>query len=303
MTGDQVPIPHLRSPRLAAGLVTAVLLVGMAWALPGLAEGTAQTATATAPTAQTTLTKLVVKGRAPMTGYARSKYGAAWSDINRNGCDTRNDLLRRDLTGETFKAGTRYCVVMTGLLKDPYTAKRLAFRKSAASAVQIDHVVALADSWQKGAQKWPAAKRLVFANDPLNLLAVDGPTNQKKGAGDAATWLPPNKAYRCAYVARQIAVKAKYGAWVTSAEKAAMGRVLLGCPSYPLPRGGAPLPTTAPIPAVVVGNPGDTKNCGDFSTWAAANTWYQTYVRAYGDVANLDADDDGIVCESLPGAP
>jgi hypothetical protein len=95
--------------------------------------------------------------------------------------------------------------------------------------VQIDHVVPLADAWQKGAQQWSPAKRIDFANDPLNLLAVDGPTNQAKSDGDAATWLPPNKAYRCAYVTRQVAVKARYGVWVTQAEHDAIARILSRC--------------------------------------------------------------------------
>jgi hypothetical protein len=105
--------------------------------------------------------------------------------------------------------------------------------------VQIDHVVALSDAWQKGAQQWPQARRTAFANDPLNLLAVDGPTNLRKGSGDAATWLPPRTAIRCAYVARQIAVKQRYGLAVTTAERDAMVRVLTSCPAQPLPKAGA----------------------------------------------------------------
>jgi hypothetical protein len=101
--------------------------------------------------------------------------------------------------------------------------------------VQIDHVVALSDAWQKGAQQLSAETRRAFANDSLNLLAVDGATNQGKGDGDAATWLPPNKPYRCSYAARQVAVKAKYGLWVTSPERDALGRILATCPSQRLP--------------------------------------------------------------------
>ena len=106
--------------------------------------------------------------------------------------------------------------------------------------MQIDHVVALSDAWQKGAQQWTPARRLAFANDPLNLLAVDGALNAQKCDGDAATWLPPAKGFRCAYVARQVAVKAKYGAWVTQAEHDAIARVLAACPAEPLPTGDHP---------------------------------------------------------------
>jgi hypothetical protein len=146
-----------------------------------------------------------------MTGYARTKFGQAWADTDRNGCDTRNDVLRRDLRSYAVEAGTRGCLVLRGTLRDTYTTKTISFVRGPQSArVQVDHVVALADAWAKGAQQWPAGKRVAFANDGLNLLAVDGPTNQRKGAGDAATWLPPAKGYRCAYVARQVSVKRRY---------------------------------------------------------------------------------------------
>ncbi|WP_226899219.1 HNH endonuclease family protein [Nonomuraea phyllanthi] len=177
------------------------------------------------------LADLAVKGRAPKTGYDRDKFGPAWSDVDHNGCDTRNDILKRDLEDETFKAGTHDCIVLTGTLHDPYGGKTIHFERGqdTSTKVQIDHLVPLSDAWQKGAQKWSADKRKEFANDPLNLLAVDGPLNGQKSDADAATWLPPRKAYRCAYIARQIDVKAKYEVWVTSAEKDAMESILDGC--------------------------------------------------------------------------
>ncbi|MFF5211859.1 HNH endonuclease family protein [Streptosporangium sp. NPDC000396] len=177
------------------------------------------------------LDRLQVKGRAPMTGFDRERFGPAWSDVDHNGCDTRNDILRRDLKDETFKRGTKDCIVLSGTLDDPYSGRIIKFERGqkTSMAVQIDHVVALADAWQKGAQQWPEGKRKELANDPLNLLAVDGPLNSQKGAGDAATWLPPRRTYRCAYVSRQIDVKVKYGLWVTSAEKDAMRTVLASC--------------------------------------------------------------------------
>lgn len=190
------------------------------------------------------LETIPVKGRAPRTGYEREQFGQRWADTDRNGCDTRNDILGRDLTGEKFKPGTRDCLVLTGLLDDPYTGRAIPFTRQDASAVQIDHVVALSDAWQKGAQAWPPAQRLAFANDPLNLLAVDGPTNARKSDGDAATWLPPHKAFRCPMVARQVAVKAKYGLWVVPPERDAMARVLRQCPGEPVPSSDAP--TSAP---------------------------------------------------------
>ena len=186
------------------------------------------------PGARTALAALEVKGRAPRTGYARDVFGPAWSDDvevdgGHNGCDTRNDLLARALTGVRLKPGTGGCVVLSGSLTDPYTGRHLEFRRGA-STVDIDHVVALGDAWQKGAQQWTPQKRREFANDPANLLAVSASANRSKGDADAATWLPPLRAARCDYAIRQIEVKARYRLWVTQAERAALSRVLDRCP-------------------------------------------------------------------------
>jgi hypothetical protein len=174
---------------------------------------------------------LAVKGRAPNTGYSREAFGQAWLDVDRNGCDTRNDILRRDLADVVFTEGST-CKVTGGHFQEPYTGHVVEFRRGAetSSAVQIDHVVALGDAWQKGAQGLTPKERQSLANDPLNLIAADGQANQQKSAGDAATWLPKNSAIRCHYVARQISVKAAYGLWVTAAEKDAMKQVLASCP-------------------------------------------------------------------------
>lgn len=186
--------------------------------------------------ASAALARLPVKGRAAKTGYARSAFGASWTDDvdvagGHNGCDTRNDVLRRDLTAIRVKPGTHGCVVLSGALADPYTGRTLAFvrGRSTSSQVQIDHVVALGDAWVTGAQQLSADRRVALANDPLELLAVDGRANSAKRDADAASWLPPNKAFRCAYVARQVAVKARYGLWVTPAERAVISRVLGTC--------------------------------------------------------------------------
>lgn len=182
------------------------------------------------------LEALTVKGKAPMTGYDRSQFGPAWKDVDRNGCDTRNDILRRDLKGVSFKPGTRGCVVASGTLDDPYTGKQIAFvRGPQSSKVQIDHVVALGNVWVSGGQKLSPDQKAAIANDPLNLLAVDGPDNMQKSDRDASGWLPKNKDFRCSYVARQIAVKGKYGLSVTPAEKQAMVRVLGACPGQGVP--------------------------------------------------------------------
>lgn len=184
--------------------------------------------------AMAVLMELEVKGRAPKTGYTRSQFGDGWSKVA--GCDTRNLILHRDLTNTVVNS---QCQVVNGTLQDPYTNQTIEFRRGSASsqAVQIDHVVALSDAWQKGAQQLTYEQRVELANDPLELLAVDGPANQQKSDGDAATWLPSNRLFRCQYVARQIAVKRKYTLWVTEAEKTAMLKILGTCPGQLLPVG------------------------------------------------------------------
>jgi len=194
---------------------------------------TSQVESASTELAATVLTELDMKGRAPKTGYAREQFGAGWAEVDT--CDMRQFILARDLESEVLDDDG--CTVLSGVLNDPYTGKIIQFQRGSGTSakVQIDHVVALSDAWQKGAQNLDVSERTEFANDPLNLLAVDGPTNQKKSDSDAASWLPPNKEYRCRYVARQIAVKKKYKLWVTPAEFDTMKQVLSTCPDQRLP--------------------------------------------------------------------
>lgn len=177
-----------------------------------------------------TLETLPVKGKAPKTGYARSQFGSGWATTN--GCDARNIILHRDLVDPVLSES---CTVLSGTLHDSYTGETIVFTKANSSKVQIDHVVALSNAWQTGAQQLTKAQRKQLANDPLELIAVQGEANQQKSDGDAATWLPSNKSFRCEYIARQIAVKQKYSLWVVAAEKEAMKTVLSSCPDQALP--------------------------------------------------------------------
>ncbi len=250
-----------------------------------------------------------MKGRAPKTGYTRAQFGPAWADVDRNGCDTRNDILNRDLVGVTWRVGTHDCVVIAGTLHDPYTATSIVFEKAHATKVQIDHVVALGDAWQTGAQGWSDITRERFANDPLNLLAVDGSANESKSDSDAASWLPPNTAFRCAYVARQITVKATYQLWVTGAEHDAMASVLSGCPGQPAATAagpgapvGSPSPQTAapaPAPAAAVPRPVAAPSDVSYANCTAVRAAGAAPIRLGqpGYSRKLDRDGDGIACE------
>ena len=257
-----------------------------------LDDAAADQAIATAPpgSALAALADVEVRGRAPRTGYERDRFGDGWVDTDRNGCDTRNDVLARDLTGERFRSGSD-CVVVSGTLEDPYSGRTIEFRRGEETSddVQIDHVVALSDAWQKGAQGWDADRRTTFANDPLNLLAVDGPLNMQKGDGDAATWLPPNTAYRCAYVARQVAVKTGYRLWATRAERNAAATVLAGCPAEPLP-GDPATEASATRPA-----PAGTTYADCEAVRAAGAAPIRRGEPGWSDA--IDGDGDGVGCE------
>lgn len=211
-----------------ATVVAAVIVSALLASLPAAADSPADALAA--------LDSLAVKGRAPKTGYDRDLFGERWTDdvtveYGRNGCDTRNDILRRDLVDVVIKPGSNDCAVLSGILNDPYTGTSVEFRRGPGSSaeVQIDHVVALSDAWQTGAQEWDDFTRRNFANDPIELQTTLGWVNQEKGDGDAATWLPPNTSYRCAYATRIVDIKAAYRLWVTPAERDALARVLAGC--------------------------------------------------------------------------
>lgn len=222
-----------RIRRLLTVLLTTVVVGVIITVAPGYwQQPEPSTTTPASGAAVDMLATLETKGRAPKTDYKRTQFGDGWK--TQDGCDMRNIILHRDLTSVVIGDD---CKVMSGTLNDPYTATIIEFKRGAGTSddVQIDHVVALSDAWQKGAQQLSLAEREQLANDPLELLAADGTANQQKSDGDAATWLPANKAFRCQYVARQIAVKAKYRLWVTQAERDAMQKVLSTCPGQPLP--------------------------------------------------------------------
>lgn len=179
------------------------------------------------------LAGLTVDDSGPSSDYDRDAFGPAWTDDvsvpgGGNGCSTREDILERDLTDPVLSDD---CQVESGTLDDQYTGRTVEFVRGpdTSADVQIDHVVALSDAWQRGADSWTAAKRADFANDPRNLWAADGPANQAKGDSNAAEWVPENAAFRCTYATAQIDVKASYDLAVTADEKAALEGLLETC--------------------------------------------------------------------------
>lgn len=247
------------------------------------------------------LETLPVKGRAPKTGYDRAgQFGTPWLDVDRNGCDTRNDILQRDLTAVVLSGP---CKVLSGILADPMSGQTVQFLRgnTTSTLVQIDHLVALSDAWQKGAQQLSHQTRVNFANDPLNLMAVNGSTNSSKGDGDAATWLPPNRGFWCEYVARQISVKAHYLLWVTQAEKDAMVRVLGSCPGQVAYQSSMPAAVAGVAAGSDAGSAGPAGTAADvtYQNCSAARVAGAAPVRV-GDPGygrHLDRDGDGVGCE------
>ena len=244
------------------------------------------------------VSRLEVRGRAPKTGYSRDQFGEGWASAD--GCDTRDRILSRDLRARTFAVATGHCVVLSGRLADPYTSTTIDYVRGGGAGVDIDHVVALGDAWQKGAPRWPRRERVAFANDPLNLLAVDASANRQKGDGDTATWLPANKAFRCTYVARQVSVKLKYAVWVTRAEREAMLRVLGSCPALRVPVAGEVAIAVTPTrtrPA----RPSGSSAARPFANCAAARAAGVAPIRRgtplYLPNEGLDRDMDGVACE------
>jgi hypothetical protein len=171
--------------------------------------------------------------------YRRAAFGDAWDDDNdaplgHNGCDTRDDILDRDLVDKTYVSIKR-CpnAVATGTLHDPYTNATVAFQRGAkvGEAVQIDHIVPLAYAWDMGAYSWPQPERLRFANDPANLLAVQGQANQDKGDSPPAQWMPPNTAFACQYAMQFIAVLRGYQLPVDQASAGVLRQAAATCPT------------------------------------------------------------------------
>lgn len=187
-----------------------------------------------AATAKTQLAGLKVEWGKNWETYKREDFGKYWSDETdavggRNGCDTRDDVLRRDLR-ELREGDRNPCVVLSGVLKDPYTGKELPYTYRRASQIQTDHVVALGAAWRGGAYAWTPQRRLEYANDLDVLLAVDKQTNYEKSSKTADKWQPPLATYRCEYARRYTGIKTKYGLSVTPPEKQALQEMLGTCP-------------------------------------------------------------------------
>ena len=223
-----------------AALLIVAMAVAVGWQYfrdstsPQSDAGPSPTATPNYDAARRQMEALPVHGWDRVSDFQRFRFGEAWSDdvnveFGHNGCNTRDDILRRDLAELQVRPGT--CFAQSGVLHDPYTGASIDFVRGpdTSSTVQIDHVVSLSDAWYKGARLWDDQRRRDFANDPRNLLAVGGKVNFDKAFRDVGSWLPPNGVFRCGFVARVVEVKTAYQLWVSGNEKDALRRVLRDC--------------------------------------------------------------------------
>lgn len=227
-------VSHARSAMATPAAVNTDVAIHVSTPVAAPSGGVGSSTAAAAVEAATVLAELPVKGKAAMTGYSRTQFGQAWSDDvevpgGHNGCDTRSDVLRSNLTQIVIKPGTHGCVPLSGWFVDPYTGRNTHYQRGHAPVIGLDHVVALAAAWETGAQALSPQQRRNLANDPANLQPTLQSTNAQKGKGDFATWRPPNRAYWCTYAQRQIQVKRAYHLWVTRAEHDALAEALQRC--------------------------------------------------------------------------
>jgi hypothetical protein len=204
--------------------------------LTSVGQGDVPAGTLDPAAATTALAGLTVAEKSTLDGYERGcgdgegcVFGPAWADIDRNGCDQRNDVLRRDLTEVQVREGTQGCVVIAGMLDDPYTGRSVRFEKAEAAEVPVDHVVPLAAAWAQGAAAWSDDRRRTFANDLANLMATTRAENSSKGDSTADEWTPSDKDYGCSYATVVVTVKSAYALAVTPAESTALRSLLATC--------------------------------------------------------------------------
>lgn len=254
--------------RLMGASVAAVMVAA------GLTVGAAPASAAQGELASSALQDLAIKAAASTNGYDRDKFGNGWTDTDGNGCDTRNDTLAHDLVNETFDPGSD-CEVATGTLRyEPYLGiKNFKFVADGSyeQGLDTEHIVALGNAWTTGAKGWSKAKRVKFANDPLELMMTNNSENRSKGSDAANEWLPKNTAYRCGYVATQIRIKGEYGLWVTPAEHDAMDAVLDTCPTQRIPASDDPV--INPPKNGVTTWAGESSGGGDVARLAGANRY------------------------------
>ncbi|MDG2210755.1 MAG: excalibur calcium-binding domain-containing protein [Acidimicrobiales bacterium] len=259
----------------------------------------------------------ITAGTTPVS-YNRDDWGSGWADQDGNCINTRHEVLMLESL-EPVELSSDGCRVMSGYWYGSFSGTYT----DNPSSFDIDHFVPLANAHNSGGWVWNAATKKAFYNDlvdPQHLIAVSASENRSKGARGPDEWKPSDVTYWCQYAVSWVDIKSRWGLTVTAAEQAALLLMIESCDGPPNMEGTSSPPTvttvsTTTVPVVtttttestntptVPPDPGNSKNCGDFSTWLEAQEWFDTYFPYYGDVGRLDGNNDGVACESLPGAP
>lgn len=229
MTAKPIRRPRLSRRVRPAAVAASLLLAGLAGCTPSSPASNGLRVIGSAPRKAPGYDRSCASGRLCV-------FGTAWTDAttgtewSRDGCDTRNQALKRDLRNVQIKPDTRGCVVLSGDLTDPYSGDQVQFRRSAGSPVSVDHIYPLATAWSRGASTWSLEVRKRFANDPANLLTTTAAVNSAKSDKMPNRWMPATASGRCLYAKRLITVALTYQLPVTSAENQALNRALRDCP-------------------------------------------------------------------------
>lgn len=287
-------------PRIAARLV--VLFVAAVLAVSNGAPANA--ATTVSGTGLKLLARLATAPEHP-DGYDRALF-IHWSDADRDGCSTRSEVLIAE-SRTTARRGTGCSVA--GSWRSAYDG----VTTTTASRFDIDHVVALKEAWDSGAWGWTSARRKAYANDLgdwRSLRAVSAASNRSKGDKDPAQWLPPLKSFRCTYARDWVVVKVRWNLSVDALERAALKRILAGCPERTAtvavipatistsPPSPTPTPTPTPAPGGAC-DPNYAGYCVPIVSYDLDCADIRHRVSVVGvDIHGFDSDRDGIGCES-----
>lgn len=153
--------------------------------------------------------------RVRVLGYERESFGG-WSPLG--GCTTREHVIAAQLAEPAPACDLpRHA---TGA--DPYTGGTFTVGDT-----EVDHIFPLSAAWDAGAHAWSDARRHAFANDPANLVAVDGSVNQEKSDLMPSQWSPGDRSARCWYARRLADVAASYQLSLSGEDRRALRRMCL----------------------------------------------------------------------------
>ena len=282
---------------------------------PGTTTSTTTTSTTTTAISSNNdwdeelLEGLIVSNSSAPVSYDRDDWGSGWSDADGDCMNARHEVLKTESVDQT-QVSSSGCTVTGGRWYGAFTGTWV----TSPSSLDIDHFVPLANAHASGGWGWSSATKRNYYNDlsdPKHLIAVTASANRSKGSRGPESWKPTATAYWCVYAHTWATIKTRWELTVTTSELAALTSMLNTCDSEPAstwtppaaPATTSSSTTSSSSTTTGLANPGNTKNCSDFSSYSEAKGWFDRYFPLYGDVAGLDNDNDDEPCESLPGGP